>query len=172
MLSAVAGFAACDRHPDSSVTAPSSQKVTPAAGAISFIAVSSANPVVGSTVVVTGNATGADAAHGIASFRARLQYDTAGLQYMGDVTSSGMMHALNPQPGEIIVAGASSSPMADSKMFALRFLVRRDQGVRTLVLLMDELNDAAYRDQMSALKPQTEQRVDASLAHLSRSPAK
>jgi hypothetical protein len=161
-------LAACDNRASTAATGPRLTPPAPEARAkapTSYVSVSDSNPAPDSTIVVAGNAAVVDTAHGITSFRASLVYDAAALEYIEEVPIPGMMRALNPQPGRVIVGGASSSATSDPRLFALRFRVRGARRIGTFNLVVDELNDATYASQVKSLVPLASLRVDAALAH-------
>ena len=166
-----AALSACDRRAETAAPAPPNTTPAPAlsSGPASFLTVSDSNPAVGSTIIVAGNVAAASAARGVASFRARLVYNTAALEYVEEVPLPGMMRALNPQPGRIIVAGASPTALADSRLFAVRFRVRAPQPLGALTLALDELNDADYASQLKQVTPLAQVRLDRTLTRVQTS---
>ena len=118
--------------------------VAPARSA--YLSVSDLSPTEGAVIVVAGTVTvGSDLSLG--SFRVRLRYDSTLLHLIGEVPASGMMRVVNPQPGEVVIVGASSASSADGRLFTLRFRVGSPAGLNSLMLVIDELNDAAFLDQ-------------------------
>src|SRR5436305_19820 len=89
-----------------------------------YLGVSSLIPDSGSTIVVTAS-VGAGDTVSIGSFKVRIAYDAASLEYLGDVDVPGMMRAVNPRESEITVAGASGSGSFDGRLFAMTFRVDR-----------------------------------------------
>jgi hypothetical protein len=160
-------LAGCDNRVSTPATGPRLPLTAPAARATSptsYVSVSDSTPAADSMIVVAGNAVVVDTAQGITSFRASLQYDAAALEYVEEVPIPGMMRALNPQPGRVIIGGASSAATADPRLFALRFRVRGARRIGPLSLVVDELNDATYTSQLKSLVPLAALHVDRSLA--------
>ncbi|HEX3867579.1 MAG TPA: hypothetical protein VHV78_12540, partial [Gemmatimonadaceae bacterium] len=131
---------------------------------VSFITASDSNARIGSTIVIAANVAPASDGGGIAAFRARLGYDASALEYVAEVPVSGMMRALNSQPNEVIVAGATATPTTNPQLFALQFRVRASNALSGLTLVIDELSDAGYSSQLKFLTPLPLVRVDRSLS--------
>jgi hypothetical protein len=146
-LTVLALAAGCDRR--DRLAAPDSAGAKPGPVAperTAYLSVSELAPMLGANVVVAGTVTvGNDLSVG--SFRVRVAYDTAMLRFVEEIAEPGMMRVVNPRPGEVIVAGASSGSSTDGRLFTLRFRVDDPAGVNSLVLYIDELNDASFLDQ-------------------------
>jgi hypothetical protein len=149
-LGSLVFVAACDRRdrlaaPDSSAVAPTSPNERSA-----YLSVSELSPARGDTIIVAGSiALGKSIALG--SFRVRLGYDDTSFEYLDEVSLPGMMRVVNPQPGEVIVAGATSGASSDGRLFAFRFRVRDPRGLESLSLGVDEMNDGGFVYQASAV---------------------
>ncbi len=80
-----------------------------------------------------------------ASYTARLVYDRNGLVYFRDRTAADGMHAINPQPGVVRIAGASTAGFKDGRLFSVEFRVNDPAALRTLELRLEELNGVDFR---------------------------
>ena len=155
---------ACERRerlsaPDTIPTAP----VTQVSQGTAYLRVSDLAPATGDTIIVGVNVQVGDSVN-FSSFRARLSYDAASLIYLEEVVVPGMMRVVNPTPGEVIVAGASSTPSVDGVLFAARFRVVSPAGVRSLATTVDELNDPNYGSHAGSLGRTTRLQLDGALA--------
>jgi predicted small lipoprotein YifL len=152
VIASVALVAGCDRReplarPDTAV-APVPVEHAPRTA---YLSVSDVAPESGATIVVAANISLGDSLS-IGSFRVRLLYDSGSLAYVDEVPAPGMLRVVNARPNEIIIAGASSSGAAiDDRLFTLRFRVNDAAGVQTLMLRIDELNDANYATQAQSV---------------------
>jgi hypothetical protein len=75
-----------------------------------------------------------------------------------------MLRVVNPQPGEVIVAGASGGDALDGRLFTLRFVVVDPDGVESLTIRVDELNDRSFASQLTALRRAPRAVLDRGLA--------
>lgn len=160
LLCALAGCERQDRlaNPDSAVTTtPAPEERT------AFLSVSDLSPDNGGTVIVAGSVAIGDSTS-LGSFRVRLAYDTATLAYVDEVPLPGMMRVVNPTPGEIIVVGATSGTSADGRLFALRFHVRDANGLASLALHVDEMNDGSFTNQAPTVRRASRLVLDRALA--------
>jgi hypothetical protein len=90
----------------------------------------------------------------VASFTARLPYDSVGLRYVGEVTANdGATRIVNPQPGLLRIAGIAPQGFKDGQLYVVRFSVVRPQSLSSLRLLMDELHTAARVDLSGEVAP-------------------
>jgi hypothetical protein len=158
--------AGCDRRdqlaaPDSS-SAPETPRL-PARGA--YLSVSDMSPEAGAVVIVTGTLNVSDSLS-LGSFRVRLGFDSTKLHFIEEIPGLDMMRVVNPQAGDVIVVGASSSPSTDGKLFAFRMRVVDPAGLSSLILRIDELNDTAFRDQRATVAHAAAIVHDRSLAKL------
>ncbi len=154
----------CDRRdrfaaPDSSSVRPTPEP--PARSA--YLSVSDLSPEPGGNVVVAGTLT-IDGKLSLGSFRVRLAYDATMLHFIEEIPNQGMMRVVNPRSGEVVVVGASSSGSSDGRLFTLRFRVDDPAGLSSLVLRVDELNDAAFLDQAQTVARAARLQLDSSLA--------
>jgi hypothetical protein len=101
---------------------------------------------VGAVVPVALTVRGGSASE-VASFTARIAYDSTRLRYEGEVTmQDGAMRVINPQPGLLRVAGIAPSGFSDGQLSAVRFSVLRADGLSSLRLTVDEMHTAAHAD--------------------------
>ena len=143
--------------------APTAPSTAPASmQRIAYLSVSDLTPAVGSTITVTGN-IGAGDSLAIASFKVRLAYNAKALHYLGDIELPGMMRVVNPQPAEIVVAGASGEGSADGRLFAMNFRVDDAAGLTSLALAVDELNDTNFNSRLPSLKQDSRLQLDRKL---------
>ena len=105
-------------------------------------------PSAGKTVVVTARFVGTP----IASATARLVYDTAGVQLIGeepiDDTATRIM---NPQPGVIRFAGVAANGFVGGRVYAWRFVVRNSTSLFALRLVVDEVHTVSHADAAASL---------------------
>ena len=163
VLAAVAG---CDRRdrfaaPDSS-SAPETPRLPERAA---YLSVSDMTPEAGAVIVVAGTLKVSDSLS-LGSFRVRLGFDSTKLRFIEEISGPDMMRVVNPQAGDVIVVGASSSPSTDGKLFAFRMRVDDPAGIGSLILRIDELNDIAFRDQRPTVTHAASIVHDRSLAKL------
>lgn len=88
----------------------------------------------------------------VASFTARIAYDSTRLRYVGEVTrEDGAMRVINPQPGVLRVAGIAPTGFADGQLSAVRFAVVRADGLASLRLTVDEMHTTNHVDARRSL---------------------
>ena len=133
-------------------TAPAIPATQEAPKALAYLSVSDSNGSVGSTVVAAGNVSLSAAGVGVGSFAVRVRFDPSALAFVEDVPGTGMMRAINAKAGEIVIAGASGAPVADPRLFAIRFRVLRNGGVASLSLLVNEMNNGQFESQLPSLR--------------------
>lgn len=163
-LALLLALTACDRR--ERFAAPDTTAAPPPPAAlerIAYLSISDLSPRVGSMVVVAGNVR-IDDSLSVASFRVRLGYDDTALSFLDEIAVPGGMRVVNPQAREIIVAGASAEGSRDGTLFLLRFRVNDPAGLGSLVLAVDELNDARYASHTSALTRSSKLVLDQKLA--------
>lgn len=166
LTSIVVLVSGCERRdrfagPDSSSAAQAT--AVPARSA--YLTVSELAPARGAVVVVTGTLRVGDSLS-LGSFRVRLGYDSTKLRFLEEIPSADMMRVVNPQPGNLIVVGATSDPSAGGRLFAFRLEVIDPAGIASLVLRIDELNDTAFNDQRATVRNAAVILQDRSLARL------
>jgi hypothetical protein len=134
--------AACQDEPRSPTTP------RPGTTAAFFLTVSNGLPVRGSTITVTANAAALPGGNTVGSFTAQLNYDSAGLRFVAESRLPHGMRAVNAQPGQIRVAGASSDGLGDGHLFAVTFTVLDPKALASLELVIDELNGSDFSNQL------------------------
>jgi hypothetical protein len=88
----------------------------------------------------------------IASFTARLSYDSTALRYIDEVAiADSATRVINPTTGALRLAGIAPSGFADGRLSELRFVELRTGGVSTLRLTMDEMHTTTRSDALSSL---------------------
>ncbi len=130
----------CEDEAARSATAPP----PPAGNGPVVLVVSDSTPAAGAVITVSalvrpGSGIAA------ASYLARLGYDRAGLSFVQDLTHADGLRAINPQPGLIRAAGASTRGFADGVLFSLEFRVTDPARLGSLELRLDELNGRDFR---------------------------
>jgi hypothetical protein len=143
-------------------TVPSVTPLPPAPVRSAYLSVSDLQPEPGGTVVVGGTVS-VGTGFSLGSFRVRLAYDSTRLSYIDELTSPGMLRVVNPQPGEIVVAGASSSASEDGRLFTLRFRVDDRVGLNSLLLHVDEMNDGSFTSLVTTVTRSSRLVLDPSL---------
>ena len=147
----VIALTSCKDDPKHSITAPEKPEVpAPVVGTVAWLTVSDSTPAEGSTITVTGRATSSDVA-AFGSFAGHLTFDPLGLQYVSDVTASAGMRAVNPQMGDVAIAGINLTGFEEGELFAITLKVIKPSGVRTLALTMSELTGTNYVNQRASL---------------------
>jgi len=116
-----------------------------------YVSVSNENPRIGDTVIVAVRVGGADSALGIGSFKVRLTHD-ASLAYLDEVPTPDFLRAVNPTDSQITVAGATASPATQTLIFAARMIVRGEHALDKLDLQVDELTNAALKNELPTLR--------------------
>jgi hypothetical protein len=100
-------------------------------------------------VALTVQGTGAK---DVASFTARIAYDSTRLRYVSEVTrEDGAMRVLNPQPGVLRLAGIAPAGFTDGHLSAVRFSVVRADGLESLRLTVDEMHTTNHVDARRSL---------------------
>ena len=154
---------ACDRRDRFAAPDPSTPATPPIPDRSAYLSVSDLAPRPGDTITVRGTLkVSGDLSLG--SFRVRLGYDTTKLRYGHEVASSDIMRVVNPMPGDVVVVGATPGGSVDGHLFTLRLVVDDPNGVSSLVLRIDELNDTAFRDQKATVTRAAALRLDSALA--------
>jgi hypothetical protein len=109
-------------------------------------------PTAGSDLIVFVRLRGTKAT-GIASFTARVSYDTASLTYLSDVAfDDGATRISNPTPGLIRSAGIRIQGFGAAPLVGHRFRVRGPLTGAFLRLSMDELHDANRANAAASLR--------------------
>jgi hypothetical protein len=113
--------------------------------------VSDLNPSVGAALTVYVQLTGTPAAT-VASFTARLQYDTTSLRYVGDTpVADSAMRVTNAMPALIRSAGISRKGFGGGLLVAYQFVALRPGPVAEMKLTFDELHTTTHSNALAAL---------------------
>jgi hypothetical protein len=111
----------------------------------------SASPEVGDIVRVALTVRGASS-RDVASFTARITYDSTRLRYVDEVAvEDGAMRVINPQPGALRVAGIATGGFSDGQLSVIRFSVVRPNGLASLQLTVDEMHTTNHVDARRSL---------------------
>lgn len=153
---------ACDRRDRFAAPDSSAPATPPIPERSAYLSVSDLAPERGDTIVVSGTLRVSDDLS-LGSFRVRLGYDSTKLDFVSEIATPELMRAVNPLPGDIVVVGASASGSANGRLFTLRLLVDDPSGINSLVLRIDELNDASFRDQKATITRAAALRLDPAL---------
>jgi hypothetical protein len=93
-------------------------------------------------------------ARDVASFTARVAYDSTRLRFVDEVTlEDGAMRVMNPQPGLLRLAGIATAGFSDGQLSVVRFSVLRPGGLTSLRLTVDELHTTNHADARRTLRP-------------------
>lgn len=112
---------------------------------------SDASPSVGSIVRVALAVRGTSASE-VASFTARIAYDSTRLRYVDEVAiQDGAMRVINPQAGSLRVAGIATAGFADGQLSVVRFSVVQPGGLASLRLTVDEMHTTKNADAKRSL---------------------
>jgi hypothetical protein len=166
LSAAILASVGCVQH--DRITAPHNQFPSAPASATltaheAALVVYDLTPTVGNIVVVAGVLPLSDSLT-LGSFVARLSYDPSKLHYLGESDPDEMMRVVNPESGKLTIAAAASGGSKTGRLFTFRFRADDPQGMATLVLSIDELNDARYASRLSLIRLASVLRVDKSLA--------
>lgn len=115
-----------------------------AASMVAYLSVSSSAVLVGDELTVSGNVRLGSDAPKVGSYLARVSYDPSQLRFLGEVAVEGGARAMNPETGQITVAGASADGISSERLFAVRFKVLGQTPLASLQLDLKELNDVAF----------------------------
>jgi len=127
------------------------------------LTVSDLTPAAGNVVVVAGVLPLSDSLT-LGSFVVRLSYDPDKLRYLGESDADEMMRVVNAEPGKLTVAAASAGGSKTGRLFTFRFRADDPHAIATLLLSVDELNDAKYVNRVSLIRLAATPRLDRSLA--------
>ena len=158
-LALVATACATDR-PLPTAPVPAAARVLPRS---SYVVASDSAVAAGGELVVTANVDAAVGSERVASFLARLRFDTLQLVFESDDAVPGVMRAVNPGTGVVVVAGATAAGIPDTRLFVLHFRARVAVTQPTLTLAIDELNTVQYVNRISTLRTLGAVRFDHSL---------
>ena len=155
---------ACDRRdhlasPDSAATPATPQLPERSA----YLSVSDLTPDAGGLIVVAATLRVSDHLS-LGSFRVRLGYDSTKLHFVQEFPAADMMRVVNPQPGNVVVVGATTNGSLDGRLFEFRFRVDDPAGINSLALSIDEMNDSGFIDQKATITRASTLVLDRSLA--------
>ena len=116
------------------------------------LVLSSASPPAGSTVEVFAQ-VGSATAGLVGSYTARIRYDTTYLRFQSEIPIPDQtMRATNATSGLVRFAGAATAGVTSGRLAGYRFYVLRNDAVRTLQLVVDEVHTVARVDGASMLR--------------------
>ena len=122
--------------------APAAAAATPRA---SYLAASDSTISAGGDLYVSANVDTAAGPERIASYVARVRFDSRQLAYVSDEAIPGVMRAVNATDSTmVIVAGASATGVPDSRLFVLHFRARVALRNPALALEISELNTVGF----------------------------
>ena len=126
------------------------------------LVISDPAPRPGDGVVALVQVNGGTQLRGVASFTARVRYDTTRLRLEGESPlNDDAMRVINPAPGETRIAGiAMGNGFPNGQLVALRFTALRADVVVGLQLAFDELHSVDRADLQKGIhmKPPAERR--------------
>jgi hypothetical protein len=119
---------------------------TPAAGPrTSYLVASDSMIAAGGDLFVSANVDTAIGSEQIASYLARVRFDSRQLTYVSDEAIPGVMRAVNATDSTVVtIAGASATGVPDSRLFVLHFRARTALRNPALTLEISELNTVGY----------------------------
>ena len=146
----LAGASACDDdRPQQLPIAPDVASNAVAA----YVAVSDANPMVGSQVSLWVRARRGSLMGPIGSFTVRLAYDSTRLRFQDAARSAeGMVLANGAAPGLLVAAGASAQGFQSDELLAARFDVIGAHALDGLQLSVTELNSVTFENQKASAR--------------------
>jgi hypothetical protein len=145
---------ACKDDPKRTITEPTEvEQPAPELGTIAYLTISDSTPAKGSTITVTARATSSDVA-AFGSFAGHVTFDSLGLAYVGDVSASAGMRAVNPKAGDLAIAGVNLTGFEDGELFAITLRVVNPVSIGSLALSMSELTSTNYVNQRAKLSVQ------------------
>jgi hypothetical protein len=147
LLSLLAVVATACTDETTSLTSPP----RPAEGSVAYVQLSNAHPAAGSTITVTARVNAAAGVSDVGSFTARLRFDAAGLEYVGEEQLSGGMRLLKANVSDIAAAGASAEGFGEGQLFAVTFKVIDPAAVQSIALDVSELTGVDFGAQTSRL---------------------
>ncbi|MBV6522020.1 MAG: hypothetical protein MNPFHGCM_02164 [Gemmatimonadaceae bacterium] len=119
----------------------------------SHLIISTATPRVGDDVVVLVRVDAGPEVQPIASFTARLHYDPLRLRFVREQDpGDGAVRVLNPQDGQVRMAGIAQRGFAGGKLVAVRFTALANNVSEGLAVTFDELH-AIDREDLRRVTP-------------------
>jgi hypothetical protein len=117
------------------------------------LVVSDLTPRAGSDVVVIVRLRRGAAVGHVASFTARVAYDTTRLQLIGEQQlDDGGTRMLNPAAGESRVAGIASAGFTSDELFGLQFKALSPTGLESLQVAFDEVHAVGGADLLNTIR--------------------
>lgn len=163
LIAGGAAAAACaNDHRTLLATAPAETTVAPAR--TSYLTMSDSAVAAGADVYVSANVDTASGKEQIASFVARVHFDSRQLVYVSDNAIPGVMRAVNAQDSTMVtVAGASATGVPDSRLFVLHFRARVAVHNPALSLDISELNTVGYANRLTSVQRVKSVRINSAL---------
>ena len=143
---------ACHDDKKAVPTAPTESAPEASVGNVAYLTISDSAPVAGSTVTVSGYATGKDVIFG--SFAAQLTFAPEGFTYVGEAAGAVGMRAINARAGDVGIAGVNLEGFAEGKLFSVELRVENPAALSSLELSVKELTGIDYRNQRADLSVQ------------------
>lgn len=119
---------------------------------VARLSLSDPAPLEGTTFVVAVEVRRPAQSPRVASFIARITFDSTALEVVATTPVAGVMTAINATPGFVSAAGATATGIDGAQLFAVRFRALKPGVAGSLTLAMDELNDVTYASRMSGLR--------------------
>jgi hypothetical protein len=122
-----------------------------------MLVVSDSAPPAGSIVSVTVQLTSGTTIPRIASYTARVSYDTVSLQLTGESALDAVAtRVMNPLGQTVRVAGFAVDGIPDARLFAFTFQTRNGRGgeaLRAIDVVFTELHTIAHEDLRARVRP-------------------
>ena len=148
---ALVAVTACDEHPKRSITEPApTEAPAPVAGTVAWLTVSDSTPARGQTITVTAHVSSTHV-EAFGSFAGHVTYDSLGLEYVADASTSAGMRAVNPKPGDLAIAAVNLTGFDNGELFSVTLRVLKPAAIRSLSLSMSELTGTNYVNQRAHL---------------------
>lgn len=121
-----------------------------------YVVVSNPNAAIGSQVDIGVRALRGRNVGPIGSFTIRLSYDSTGLAFVKAAQNpQGMVMANGAAKGVLVAAGASAEGFGNDELVLATFTVTSSAGLKSLALVVSELNSLKFEDQRAALRVMT-----------------
>jgi len=161
-VAALAVAACADDHRPLLATAPAEAAAAPAR--TSYLTISDSAVAAGADFYVSANVDTATGSERIASYLARVHFDSRQLVYVSDEAIAGVMRAVNATDSTMItVGGASATGIPDSRLFVLHFRARVALQNPVLSLELNELNTVGYANRTTSVQRMKSVRVSRAL---------
>ena len=166
LLAAVAlSVASCanDRRP-ALPTSPTTPAAVAAPARTSYLAASDSAIAAGGDLYVSANVDTAAGPEHIASYVARVRFDSRQLTFISDEAIPGVMRAVNAADSTmVIIAGASATGVPDTRLFVLHFRARMPVQNPALTLEITELNTVGFANRTLSIRHVKGMRVNRQL---------